>query len=137
MIWAFDLDGTLIGSIRGDRLRPGAVELLAALAERGATCVMWSAGGGDYAERKAREHGIDDHFAGFYSKADRDAGARYRVDHLPLRHRPHVFVDDSPVDLPLDATVIAVSQFLGGNDADHALFAVLMGLERHLAAIRP
>jgi len=25
--WAFDVDGTLIGSVLGDRLRPGAVEL--------------------------------------------------------------------------------------------------------------
>ena len=59
--WAFDVDGTLIGSIRSDRLRPGAAELLAALVERGVTCVLWSAGGDEYAARKAREHGIDGH----------------------------------------------------------------------------
>jgi phosphoglycolate phosphatase-like HAD superfamily hydrolase len=120
-VWAFDLDGTLIGSIRNDRLRPGARELLVALAERGVTCVLWSAGGAAYAERKAREHGIADAFVAFYAKAERDLDQRYRIDHFAPEHRPDVFVDDSPRDVTSGARVIRVPQFMGGNDADRSL----------------
>jgi phosphoglycolate phosphatase-like HAD superfamily hydrolase len=120
-VWAFDLDGTLVGSIRNDRLRPGARELLTSLAERDITCVLWSAGGAAYAERKAREHGIADAFAAFYDKAERDHDQRYLVDHFAPEHLPHVFVDDSPRDLAAGAHVIRVSQFMGGNDADQGL----------------
>ena len=120
-VWAFDLDGTLIGSIRNDRLRPGARELLAGLAERGVTCVLWSAGGAAYAERKARQHGIADSFAAFYAKAERDHDQRYRVDHFAPEHLPDVFVDDSPRDVTSGARVIRVPQFMGGNDADRGL----------------
>lgn len=119
--WLFDVDGTLIGSIRSDRLRPGVRELLVALAARDVQCILWSAGGGGYAERKAREHGIAHHFAAFYPKLDRDSGARYLLDHLDAEHRPDVFVDDSPEDLPARGRVVAVSQFFGSNRADRAL----------------
>lgn len=125
MIWAFDLDGTLIGSIRADRIRPGAIELLSELVERGTTCVLWSAGGAEYAGRKASEHGIDGYFAGCYSKGERSAEGHYTVGHLPVEHRPHVFVDDVAIDLPADVHVITVPQFIGGNDADRSLFDVL------------
>jgi phosphoglycolate phosphatase-like HAD superfamily hydrolase len=120
-VWAFDLDGTLIGSIRNDRLRPGARELLAALGEHDVTCVLWSAGGARYAERKADEHGIGHAFAAFYAKAERDVEQRYRVDHFAPEHVPDVFVDDSPRDVPAGAHVIRVPQFMGGNDADRGL----------------
>jgi phosphoglycolate phosphatase-like HAD superfamily hydrolase len=124
-VWAFDLDGTLIGSIRNDRLRPGARELLAALAERGVQCVLWSAGGASYVERKAREHGIADAFVAFYDKAERDLDQRYLVGHFAPEHRPDVFVDDSPRDITAVARVIRVPQFMGGNDADRSLLDVL------------
>ena len=124
-VWAFDLDGTLIGSIRNDRLRPGTGELLTALGERHITCVLWSAGGAAYAERKAREHGIADAFAAFYDKAQRDSDRRYVVDHFAPEHFPDVFVDDSPGDLAAGAHVIRVRQFLGGNDADRSLLDLL------------
>ena len=124
-VWAFDLDGTLIGSIRNDRLRPGARELLAALRERDVTCVLWSAGGAAYAERKAREHGIADAFAAFYDKAERDLDQRYLVDHFAPGHIPDVFVDDSPRDVRAGARVIPVPQFMGGNDADRSLLDLL------------
>ena len=121
MIWAFDVDGTLIGSIRADVLRPGAAELLAAVRDRGITCTLWSAGGAEYARRSAERHGIAGHFEAFYAKGERGLGGRYSIDHFHRDHRITTFVDDSPVDLPLGAHVVTVSQFLGGNGADDAL----------------
>jgi long-chain acyl-CoA synthetase len=123
--WVFDLDGTLIGSVRSDQLRPGAAELLDALADHGVDCVLWSAGGADYARGKAREHGIEDRFVAYYAKQARDESARYMIDHFDDVHHPDAFVDDSPIDLPLDANVVPVPQFIGGNAADRALFDVL------------
>ncbi len=134
MTWAFDVDGTLIGSIRSDRLRPGAAELLAALVARGHTLVLWSAGEAAYAERMARAHAIAEYFTAYYAKADRGVDARYRVDHFHPSHRPAIFVDDSPIDLPLDATVAAVPQFLGGNPADQALWQVIADLDDYFVA---
>ena len=49
------------------------------------------------------------------------------IDHFLPSHRPDVFVDDVPGDLPAGATVVAVSQFFGGNSADGALVRVLDG----------
>jgi phosphoglycolate phosphatase-like HAD superfamily hydrolase len=123
--WAFDVDGTLIGSIRSDVLRPGATDLLERLRHRGITCVLWSAGGGQYARRMATLHGIESLFEAFYSKGERDARGRYTTDRLAARHRPDVFVDDMPVDLPVGATVVTVAQFLGSNQADRALWEVM------------
>lgn len=40
MVWAFDVDGTLIGSIRSGVLRPAGCELLTALAARGVLAVL-------------------------------------------------------------------------------------------------
>lgn len=137
MTWAFDVDGTLIGSIRSDRLRPGAVELLAALSDRGLTLVLWSAGGAAYAERMAHAHGIAHYFTAFYAKAERGPDARYLVDHLSEGHRPQVFVDDSPIDLPSGAAIVEVPQFLGGNPADQALWELLADLDGYLGGDRP
>jgi long-chain acyl-CoA synthetase len=134
--WVFDLDGTLIGSVRSDQLRPGTSALLDALAAQGIDCVLWSAGGADYARDKAREHGIEDRFVAFYAKASRDASARYTVDHFGDVHRPDVFVDDSPIDLPLDGNVVSVPQFIGGNASDRALLDVLGLLAAHGAGMK-
>jgi phosphoglycolate phosphatase-like HAD superfamily hydrolase len=134
MIWAFDVDGTLIGAIRSDLLRPGTVELLSALHERHVECVLWSAGGEVYAERKAVDHGIARWFSAFYAKAERDGRGRYLVDHLPPEHCPDVFVDDSPIDLPHDAPVVHVSSFLGGG-VDRGLIDLLERIDEVLAAL--
>jgi hypothetical protein len=134
-VWAFDLDGTLIGSVRSEQLRPGAIELLDGLAGRGVDCVLWSAGGAEYARRKAADHGLGDRFVGYYAKAVRDSSARYMVDHFDVDHQPDVLVDDSPVDLPIDVRVVSVPQFIGGNIADRALFDVLGALEDLVAGL--
>jgi hypothetical protein len=121
--WAFDVDGTLIGSIRSDVIRPGAASLLAALVRREVVCVMWSAGGDDYAHRMAVRHGLADHVSAYYTKDIRDADGTYRMDHFAPAHLPDVLVDDSPIDLRADTSrrVIAVRQFLGGHLADREL----------------
>jgi long-chain acyl-CoA synthetase len=130
--WAFDVDGTLVGSIRSDRLRPGAADLLARLVERGVAVVLWSAGGAGYARDMAMSHGISHYFDGFYAKVDRDEHKRYRVDHFAAHHQPTVFVDDSVIDLPIGSRTVEVSQFLGSNDADQALVRLAAKLEDHL-----
>jgi hypothetical protein len=127
-VWAFDVDGTLVGSIRSEILRPGAIELLTELNRRGVRVVLWSAGGDDYARRVAQRHGIDHHFSAFYAKAGRDSFARYTVDHFAEIDRPSVFVDDVPIDLPVGASVVAVQQFMGNNPYDGALAVVLSQL---------
>ncbi len=128
-VWVFDVDGTLIGSVRSDILRPGAMELLDRLRDAGATLVLWSAGGADYAKNMLAQFHIDHYFAAFYSKDRRGADGRYVVDHLSPEHRPGTLVDDYPGDVPDGPRVIAVSQFLGGNPHDR-------GLERALEIAR-
>lgn len=123
-VWAFDVDGTLIGSIRSDRTRPGARELLEELDRRGVVVVVWSAGGEDYARRMASRHGFDDVVAAFYGKDGRGTDGRYLTDHFADEHRPLVFVDDVPDDLPHGARVVRVPQFFGSNNADASLHDV-------------
>lgn len=124
-VWAFDVDGTLIGSIRSDVLRPGAVELLRELAARGATTVIWSAGGAEYARRMAGRHGLDGHAAAFYGKERRGADGTFLIDHFEPEHRPTTFVDDQEADPPTAVEVLAVPQFFGGNAADRALLDLI------------
>ena len=96
-LWIFDLDGTLIGSVRSDVLRPGAVELLDALAAGGSVCALWSAGGADYARRMAERHGLADRFVAIASKSVRSDGVRW--DAPPFGWVPattrRVYVDDA------------------------------------------
>jgi hypothetical protein len=123
-IWAFDIDGTVIGAIRSYVLRPGTIEIFQAINASGARVVLWSAGGSEYAERMAANHGIIDHVHGFFEKPDRNGAAHYSVDHIPEPLRPTVFVDDSPGDLPPHWDVIAVDPFMGSNPHDRGLDTV-------------
>jgi hypothetical protein len=125
-VWAFDVDGCLVDSITGTSLRPLARPVLEQLRAQGATVVVWSAGGGDYARRKAEEVGIDDLVHAFYDKDERGDDGRYLVAHLAAEHRPQVCVDDRPEDLPTHVDPIAVSPYLAPNPHDVA-FAALLG----------
>ncbi len=120
-VWVFDVDGTLIGSIRCDTLRPGADELLRTLHAAGSTVVVWSAGGATYAERMLAQFDLVRFVGAFYDKDARGPDGRYVVDHLRPEHRPGTLVDDYPHEVPDQARVIGVRQFLGGNPADHGL----------------
>jgi hypothetical protein len=131
--WAFDVDGTLIGSIRSDVTRPGAASLLEALVRRGVVCVLWSAGGDDYAQRMAERHGLALHVSAYYAKDVRDADGTYLVDHFSPAHVPDVLVDDSPVDLRAGRSrwVIGVRQFMGGHPADRELVELRERVEQY------
>lgn len=135
MNWVFDVDGTVIGSIRSDRIRPGVECLFAALAERGHGVVLWSAGGAEYARGKAQQHGLDRWTSACYGKDARDGAGKYSTAHMAPSHRPDVFVDDAPDDLPDGAVVLAVCQFLGNNAADAGLLTILADLDAIIAGI--
>lgn len=120
-VWVFDVDGTLIGSIRSDRLRPGVEELLEILRARGSTLVVWSAGGAEYAERMLAQFDLAHYFSAFYDKDARGPDGRYVVDHMLPEHRPGTLVDDYPREVTERGRVIGVRQFLGGNPLDSGL----------------
>ena len=120
-VWVFDVDGTLIGSVRSKTLRPGAMELLDTLREANTTLVLWSAGGAEYAERMLAQFQADHYFAAFYAKEHRGPDGRYLIDHLRPEHRPGTLVDDYPDDVPVTCRVMGVPQFLGGNPSDAGL----------------
>jgi phosphoglycolate phosphatase-like HAD superfamily hydrolase len=124
-VWAFDVDGCLVDSITGTSLRPLARPVLEQLRAQGSTVVLWSAGGGDYARRKARAVGIDDLVHAFYDKEQRGADGRYLVAHLAAEHRPDVCVDDRPEELPTHVDPVGVSPYLAPNPHDVGLAALL------------
>ncbi len=125
VVWAFDVDGTLVDSITGSSLRPMARSVLEVLRARGSTVVLWSAGGGDYARRRAEAHGIDDLVDACYDKGVRDGEGRYLTSHLVGEHRPHVCVDDQPDELPAGVESIGVSAYLAPDPHDRGLAALL------------
>jgi phosphoglycolate phosphatase-like HAD superfamily hydrolase len=120
-VWVFDVDGTLIGSVRSDRLRPGVEELITTLEASNTTLVVWSAGGAEYAERMLGQFGLAHRFRAFYHKETRNAAGRYQVDHMHPEHRPGTLVDDYPGEVTERGRIIGVRQFLGGNPADDGL----------------
>ena len=124
-VWLFDVDGTLIGSIRSGVLRPRVVELFDLLRRNGETIVVWSAGGADYARRKLDRFDLTGHVAGFYDKDRRGRDGRYLVSHLPPHHRPGTCVDDFSGEVPLESRIVRVPQFFGGNSADNGLEAAI------------
>ncbi|MCU1345785.1 MAG: hypothetical protein JWL70_2051 [Acidimicrobiia bacterium] len=120
-MWAFDVDGCLVDALTGTSLRPGARALLAHLHDAGATVLWWSAGGDDYARRRAVALGVSHLVAGFHGKNQRDEHGRYLTDHFLSPHHRATFVDDRPEDLPLGAPFLAVSPYLGPNPHDRGL----------------
>lgn len=124
-VWAFDVDGCLVDSITGTSLRPLARPVLEQLRAQGSTVVLWSAGGGDYARRRAEAHGIDDLVHAFYDKDGRGADGRYLIDHLADEHRPGVCVDDHPEEMPADVDIVGVAPYLAHNPHDLGLAALL------------
>jgi hypothetical protein len=118
----FDVDGCIIDSLTGTSLRPGARELLEHLrGALGVRVVVWSAGGSEYAQRRARALGIDRLADSFHAKDERDGDGRYCTDHFLTARSRAVFVDDRPDDLPVDARVVAVSPYLAANPHDRGL----------------
>jgi long-chain acyl-CoA synthetase len=123
VVWAFDVDGCLVDSLTGTSVRPGAVDLLTHLRGR-CTTVLWSAGGAEYAERRARQHGMHALFDAYHGKDERGADGRYLAHHLGSDLASVVFVDDRPEDLPVGADVVGVSPYLAPNPHDRGLIPV-------------
>ena len=118
--WVFDVDGCLVDSLTGTSLRPGAREILDALAGH-ARVLLWSAGGDVYALARARQFQVDHLVSGFFSKEERDARGCYLTTHLPVGAGGAVFVDDRPEDLAEDLDVVAVSPYLAEDAHDRGL----------------
>ena len=127
-IWAFDVDGTVIDSLTGTSLRPGARELLDALRVSGHRVVWWSAGGAHHARQRAEHVGAVDLVDSFHGKDERGADGRYVADHLAEDGGLVVFVDDRPEDLPLGARFVAVSPYLAHNPHDRGLARAMEAL---------
>jgi hypothetical protein len=128
-VWAFDVDGCLVDSLRSVSLRPFARELLTALRAKGICVVLWSAGGASWALAKAQQFDVSSLIDGFYGKPSRGPDGRWTTSHMPLWHQPSVCVDDSPDDLPRAVRAVAVRPYLAPNQADCALLEVLAALE--------
>jgi phosphoglycolate phosphatase-like HAD superfamily hydrolase len=119
--WVFDVDGCLVDSLTGSSLRPGARDLLAALAARRKRVLLWSAGGDEYAAQRAAQFGVGSLVDGFYAKEGRDKSGFYCTSHLALGPGPVAFVDDHPEDLSPELTVVAVSPYLVDDPHDRGL----------------
>jgi long-chain acyl-CoA synthetase len=119
-VWIFDVDACLVDSLTGTSLRPGSVTLLEHLRADACRVLWWSAGGADYARRRAEQQGVVHLIDGFYDKDGRDAEGRYLTAFLD-DVRNVVFVDDRPEDMPTRAEVIAVAPYLVGNPHDRGL----------------
>ena len=128
--WVFDVDGSLVDSLTGTSLRPGARALLAHLAERDDRVLCWSAGGQDYAAQRIAQFGLDAFVSGCFGKDRRDKSGFYVTSHLPLGTRSTVFVDDRPEDLAPGLTVVALPPYLADDPHDRGLerIARLVGL---------
>ncbi len=124
-VWAFDVDGCLVDALTGGSLRPLARSVLEQLRAVDATVVLWSAGGGAYARRRAEAHEIEHLVHAFYDKDERDPDGRYVVTHLARAHRPDVCVDDQADELPDHVDAIAVTTYLAHDPNDRGLAPVL------------
>lgn len=123
--WVFDVDGCLIDSMSGDSLRPLVPDLLDALTGAGVEIVLWSAGGQEYARRRAEQFGFDHLLTATYGKVERDESGAWSVAEVLAGHDPELFVDDLPHELPASVDVIGVRPYLAENRHDKALAGLL------------
>jgi len=128
--WLFDVDGTVLDLVTGNSLRPLTKELFFALRARGVPVLLWSAGGADYARRRARLHGIAGLVSATYTKTERDEHGRWLLPDLPPGHRPAVLVDDEPREIRYTGEIVGVPPYVGDNPRDTAFVPLL----RRLAA---
>jgi long-chain acyl-CoA synthetase len=129
LVWAFDVDGCLVDSLTGTSLRPGALEALARLRERGATVLLWSAGGREHAASRAAELGFAHLVDAVYAKERRGSDGRWSTGNLPPEHQPDVFVDDWPDEAPPTARLVAVPPYIAPNPHDRGLAPLLAELD--------
>lgn len=124
-VWVFDVDGTIIDSLTGTSLRPGTADVLSCLREQGCSLMLWSAGGGDYARRRAVEHGLADLFSGFHSKQRDDDG--YFAATFLADPSAATFVDDRPEDLCDVWQIRSVAPYVAHDPHDTAMSTLASG----------
>lgn len=81
--------------------------------------MLWSAGGGDYARRRAIEHGVAEFFSEFHLKQRADGGflaAEFLADPLAA-----TFIDDHPEDLTTTWLVWHVPPYVAPDPHDAAM----------------
>jgi hypothetical protein len=98
--WVFDLDGTLADGLSARFLRPGAVDLLSLLVDRGTQVSMWSAGGTAYVLDVTGRLGIAGWFSAVGDKAVGDRGRWQLPAGWAGSDRLVVCVEDEPGRLP-------------------------------------
>jgi long-chain acyl-CoA synthetase len=128
-VWVFDVDGCLVDAMSGRSLRPLAGELLDELRGRGVAIVLWSAGGAEYARRKAAGVGVAAYVSAFYAKTMRDGSGRWTTADFAPEHRAATFVDDLPAEAPREPRLIGVSPYIAENAHDRG-FADALELAR-------
>jgi long-chain acyl-CoA synthetase len=126
--WVFDVDGCLVDLMGGTTLRPLVRDLLEQLVARHIDVVLWSAGGAEYAARRANATGIAHLISAYYDKAHRDSDGRWSAAHIHAVHMVITFVDDQPDEIP--DPVIGVSPYIGENQHDRAFADMLTQLQR-------
>jgi hypothetical protein len=93
--------------------------VLRRLRAAGCRTLLWSAGGAEYSEARARAHDLDHLFDGFHGKDDRGGDGRYLAPFLDGTGDV-TFVDDRPEDLPVGASVVAVNPYIAADPHDSA-----------------
>jgi hypothetical protein len=127
-VWAFDVDGCLVDSLTGTSLRPGALQVLSLLRDRGATVLLWSAGGRDHAASRAAALGFAHLVHAVYAKEQRGPDGRWSTASLPPEHQPDVFVDDWPDEAPATGRLVPVPPYLAPGGHDRGLAPLLAEL---------
>ena len=127
--WLFDVDGTLIDGVTGRSLRPGARELLMALRNRGVAVLLWSAGGAEYAWRRAEDTGIGDLVDVAFNKVRDGPSQPWDLPAELVDAPPAVLVDDMPEDVPQVGEVVSVRRYLGPNPHDTGLQPLLRRIQ--------
>ena len=100
-VWLFDVDACLFDSSTGKSWRPGATRLIEHLIDTGCRVILWSAGGTEYAQQRARGCQVSHLFHAFEQKDQRDASGKYTLEFVDTFDNA-VLVDDRPEDLPTD-----------------------------------
>ena len=123
--WVFDVDATIIDGMSGKVLRPLVRETFSSLADRGRVVVLWSAGGAEYAHRKAVDHGLTSDVAACFGKDRRSADGAFDATAITDRYAVECFVDDLGADPPTSQLSMRVRPYLGGSMHDDGLRPVL------------
>lgn len=117
IMFVFDVDCTLIGAFREDQggfnVRPGAVETLRMLHERGHELWLWSAGGANHCAEVAAQLGIEDLLQGWHTKPPFPMSLHRNKVVEKFGRFPDVSVDDDEGERVSSVLFVKVTQFWG------------------------